>query len=91
MAPIPQRPSKFPDDETSTGRQEVLTKVLVLISELGSESEKMFSLLQEGGLSLTTRGKATDHMFNINQIVQSIEEFLGIYHQVYSRDEDDSP
>jgi hypothetical protein len=91
MSPTSQRPSKFPDDETSTGRQEVLTKVLVLISELGSESEKMFTLLQTGGLTPNIRGKVTDHMFNINQIVQSIEEFLGIYHQVYSRDEDDSP
>jgi hypothetical protein len=90
MNPTKQRPSKFPEEETSTGRQEVLTKVLVLISELSSESEKMFELLQTGGLTPDVRGKVTDHIFNINLIVQSIEEFLGVYHQVYSRDEGDS-
>lgn len=91
MNPTKQRPSKFPDEESSTGKQEVLTKVLVLISELNSESEKVLELLQVSGLNSTTRGKITDHLFNINQIVQSVEEFLGVYHQVYSRDEDDSP
>lgn len=90
MAPNQQRPSKFPDDESSTGKQEVLTKVLVLISELNSESEKMFVLLQNGGLTSATRGKVTDNLFNINQIVHSIEEYLGVYHQIFSRDEDES-
>ena len=90
MAPTKQRPSKFPDEESSTGRQEVLTRVLVLISELGSESEKMFELIQAGGLTQDIHGEVTDHMSNINQIVQSIEGFLGVYHQVYSIDDDDS-
>jgi len=87
MSPTKQGLSEFPDEEVLTGKQEVLTKVLVLISELGSESEKLFALLQTGGLTQGISGKVTDHLFNINQIVQSIEGFLGVYHQVYSRDE----
>lgn len=89
MALTKQGSSRFPDKEALTGRQEVLTKVLVLTSELSSESEKMFELLQIGVLTPDVRGKVTGHLFNINLIVRNIEDFLGIYRQVYSRDEGD--
>jgi hypothetical protein len=89
MPPDSPRSSKFPEEENTTGRQEILTKVLILLSELNSESDKMYVLLQNGGMTSNTRSKSIERLFNLNQIVRSIEEYLGVYHQVYSKDEDE--
>jgi hypothetical protein len=77
--------ASFSEEEPKTERHEMLTEILALLSELASETERIYNLLQKEGLTSVTRRKAADHLLDINQTVKRLEDNLGVYRQTSVR------